>query len=213
MLPPQNYIFSPDFSPNSRLVCLSTYLNLSLNFRYLKHNIAKTKVLIPSPSYPLKKICLQSSPTQLVSDFWSFTLKTLVSSLTPLFFSHPASKPSANPVGPTFRMYLESDHYLPTSSPSTLVWATIVSHEDYCHSLLTGPPASTLAQHTGHFLQTSQSDPFRLKSDQATPLLQALQWFPISLQIIELLTIVSRVIHNLVLPASLILCPAMFSLT
>lgn len=81
-----------------------------------------------------------------------------------------------------------------TSSPTALLWATIIFHLYYCCSFLPGLPAFTLAQHTGHSLRSKV--PSKMLSQ--IKLLFCTKWLSISLQIItESLTVI---IYNLVLP-------------
>ena len=56
------------------------------------------------------------------------------------FHSHSTSIPSAYHLGSTFKIYSKSDHFFRT----TLVQATITSHQDYCNTLLAVLTTSTL---------------------------------------------------------------------
>lgn len=79
-----------------------------------------------------------------------------------------------------FHPGLRHHHFSPNHSPGTVL------------------PASSLDQLQEFFNKVASVIPLKSKSDQASLLLQSLQWFPISLQIMfGLLTIVYKVIHDL----------------
>ena len=122
------YYWEPDdsqmsiTSPHSPI---NAYISVCWNLtwmlsRHLKLKMFKTKLLVPfSPSsnfllHPM------SSPFQIMAilffqELWSKTLKSV---WTPFSLTHPMSNPSANPVGPTFKVFPGSSHSSPSPLPA-----------------------------------------------------------------------------------------------
>lgn len=128
-------------------------------------------------------LLLPQQPSTHIPSFSSYSQQMGTSFfpfLTPKSWSHPrlysflsrtTSKPSANAIGSTFKMYPESDPWPQLLLPLILIQAMLLSSLHCYKSILTSLPASSLAspQPPSSILDTaSQKMPLKCKSDYVT---------------------------------------------
>lgn len=70
---------------------------------------------------------------------------------------------SQNPQSLAFRIYLESDYFLPPPAAFVLVQATIILSMNYCNNFLTGLPASALTTSWSILKRAARTDAFKIK--------------------------------------------------
>ena len=82
-----------------------------------------------------------------------------------------------------FKIHSKEWKYLSTKATMKLVTSLILSHLDYCSSLLSGLPASSV--HSLHHIHNCAAClvPQKCKTDCITPLFQFLHWLPIQQRI------------------------------
>ena len=125
---------SPQFSDNLwvSFILKKTFTSLSIPFQFWP----------PFSDFPSSQSLPHFSPSQFHPSFLSLSLKTLESSLNPLFISYPIYCLSAKSCHLSFPHISRIWPLLSIITTTPLAWATSISHLDSCSNFFTGPVAA-----------------------------------------------------------------------
>uniref|UniRef100_A0A6I8NMC2 RNA-directed DNA polymerase n=1 Tax=Ornithorhynchus anatinus TaxID=9258 RepID=A0A6I8NMC2_ORNAN len=194
----QIYISAPVLSPSLRARISSRLRDIStwMSARHLKLNMSKTELLIfpPKPG-PLPDFSITVDGTTILPVSRARNLGVILdSSLS--FTPHILS------VTKTCRFHLYNiakiRPFLSTQTATLLLRALVISWLDYCVSLLSDLPSSSLAPLRSILHSAARLIFLQKRSGHVTPLLKQLQWLPIDLRSKQkLLTLGFKAIHHL----------------
>ncbi|XP_063812994.1 uncharacterized protein LOC135050432, partial [Pseudophryne corroboree] len=176
----QIYLSSPDLSPSvlGRVTeCLSA-ISSWMTSRHLKLNISKTELIIfpPANSSFQPDISITVENSAITPTPQARCLGVILDSELS-FVTHIQSVSRSSYIH--LRNISKIRPYLTQDTAKTLIHALIISHIDYCNSLLTGLPKHRLSP-----LQSILNAAARLiflarRSSSADPLCQSLHWLPV----------------------------------
>uniref|UniRef100_A0A6I8NEZ7 RNA-directed DNA polymerase n=1 Tax=Ornithorhynchus anatinus TaxID=9258 RepID=A0A6I8NEZ7_ORNAN len=194
----QIYISAPVVSPSLRARISSCLQDVStwMSARHLKLNMSKTELLIfpPKPG-PLPDFSITVDGTTILPVSQARNLGVILdSSLS--FTPHILS------VTKTCRFHLYNiakiRPFLSTQTATLLLRALVISRLDYCVSLLSDLPSSSLAPLQSVLHSAARLIFLQKRSGHVTPLLKQLQWLPINLRSKQkLLTLGFKALHHL----------------
>uniref|UniRef100_A0A6I8MY94 RNA-directed DNA polymerase n=1 Tax=Ornithorhynchus anatinus TaxID=9258 RepID=A0A6I8MY94_ORNAN len=194
----QIYISAPVLSPSLQARISSCLQEVStwMSARHLKLNMSKTELLIfpPKPG-PLPDFSITVDGTTILPVSQARDLSVILdSSLS--FTPHILS------VTKTCRFHLcdiaKIRPFLSTQTATLLLQALVISRLDYCVSLLSDLPSSSLAALQSILHSAARLIFLQKRSGHVTPLLKQLQWLPINLRSKQkLLTLGFKALHHL----------------
>uniref|UniRef100_K7EC86 Reverse transcriptase domain-containing protein n=1 Tax=Ornithorhynchus anatinus TaxID=9258 RepID=K7EC86_ORNAN len=194
----QIYISAPVLSPSLQAHISSCLQDVStwMSARHLKLNMTKTELLIfPPKAGPLPDFPITVDGTTILP-------VSQARNLGVIFDSALSFTPPIRSVTETCRSHLYNiakiRPFLSTQTAILLLQALVISRLDYCVSLLSDLPSSSLSLlqsilHSAAWLIFLQK-----RSGHVTPLLKNLQWLPIDLRTKQkLLTLGFKALHHL----------------
>uniref|UniRef100_A0A6I8NDJ2 RNA-directed DNA polymerase n=1 Tax=Ornithorhynchus anatinus TaxID=9258 RepID=A0A6I8NDJ2_ORNAN len=194
----QIYISAPVLSPSLQARISSCLRDVStwMSARHLKLNMSKTELLIfpPKPG-PLPDFSITVDGTTILPVPQARNLGVILDSSL-LFTPHILS------VTKTCRFHLYNiakiRPFLSTQTATLLLRALVISRLDYCVSLLSDLPSSSLAPLRSILHSAARLIFLQKRSGHVTPLLKQLQWLPIDLRSKQkLLTLGFKALHHL----------------
>uniref|UniRef100_A0A6I8PDN2 RNA-directed DNA polymerase n=1 Tax=Ornithorhynchus anatinus TaxID=9258 RepID=A0A6I8PDN2_ORNAN len=194
----QIYISAPVLSPSLQARITSCLRDVStwMSARHLKLNMSKTELLIfpPKPG-PLPDFSITVDGTTILPVSQALNLGVILD-LSLSFTPHILS------VTETCRFHLYNiakiRPFLSTQMATLLLQALVISRLDYCVSLLSDLPSSSLAPLQSILHSAARLIFLQKRSGHVTPLLKQLQWLPINLRSKQkLLTLGFKALHHL----------------